>query len=88
LTIGATFLFAVATLVIIFTGVAGFGISELARNALRTGVAPGRGQVTREKMPEQFSRSVTLCFIIGNVLFIACAAAAVGVGLMLYRSMQ
>ncbi len=87
-TIGAVLLFAVASLVIIFIGVAGFGVSELAREALRTGIAPGRAKVTRDNMPVEFSRAVTLCFILGNVLFITCAATAVAAGLMLYRSMQ
>jgi hypothetical protein len=88
LTVGAVFIFAIASLVIVFIGVAGFGVSELAREALRTGIAPGRGNVTRDKMPQQFSKSVTLYFIFGNVLFITCAAAAVAAGLMLYHSAQ
>lgn len=86
MTIGAVLLFATASLVIIFIGVAGFGVSEMAREALRTGIAPGRRNITRDNSPQQFSRSVALWFIFGNALFITCAAAAVATGLMLYRS--
>lgn len=71
---------------IIFIGVAGFGVSEMAREALRTGIAPGRRNITRDNSPQQFSRSVALWFIFGNTLFITCAAGAVVTGLMLYRS--
>lgn len=88
MTIGTLLFFTVASLVIIIIGVAGFGVSELAREALRTGVAPGREQVTQDRMPKEFSRSVTLCFILGNALYITCAAAAIAVCLSLYRLAQ
>jgi hypothetical protein len=87
LTAGAVILFAIASLVTVFIGVAGFGISELAREALRTGIAPGLSNITQAESPRQFSRAVTLCFILGNALFVTCAASAVAAGIMLYRSM-
>jgi len=87
LTAGAVILFAIASLVTVFIGVAGFGISELAREALRTGIAPGRSNITQGGSPRQFSRAVTLCFILGNALLVTCAASAVAAGIMLYRSM-
>ncbi len=86
MTIGATLAFGVACLTIILIGIAGFGASEMARAALRTGIAPGiRSDILREQSPLQFSRAVTLCFILGNVLLVTSAAAAVTTGLMLFR---
>ncbi len=87
MTIAATLAFGVACLTIILLGTAGFGVSELARAALRTGIAPGiRSNISREQSPREFSRAVTLCFILGNVLLVISAAGAVATGLMLYRA--
>ncbi|MDI1226873.1 MAG: hypothetical protein PSY14_04225 [bacterium] len=74
---------------LILFGTAGFGVSELARAALRTGIAPGiRSSISREQSPHAFSRAVTLCFILGNALLVVSAAGAIATGLMLYRAAQ
>lgn len=87
MTVTATLFFGAACAATILLGTAGFGVSEIARAALRNGIIQGlRREVLREQLPQEFSRTVTVYFILGNFLLVASAAGAIAAGMMLYRN--